>query len=109
MKELIKVENVLGDYGIYRHCGDCDLQKLVDILFSQETGSFEWAYDKVAGIQRGCMLEIMTRNNSEINDTQSAIDQVTDDASEIISFTCTPFDCSGHGECVNGICNCDTG
>jgi hypothetical protein len=78
-------------------------------LFSQETGSFEWAYDKVAGIQRGCMLEIMTRNNSEINDTQSAIDQVTDDASEIISFTCTPFDCSGHGECVNGICNCDTG
>lgn len=78
-------------------------------LFDKLTGSFEWAYDKVAGLQRECLYDIITRNNSEINDTQSVIDQVNDEAEEIISFICTPFDCNGHGECVNGICECGSG
>lgn len=51
----------------------------------------------------------MTRNNSDIEDTQSAIDQINKDAADILPFICTPFDCNGHGDCVNGICNCDTG
>jgi hypothetical protein len=79
------------------------------LIFCKLTGSFEWAYDKVAGVQRDCWYEILTRNNSDINETQVAMDQVNDEADEIVSFICAPFDCNGHGECVNGNCNCDPG
>jgi hypothetical protein len=75
----------------------------------QLTGSFDWAYDKVASLQAACIIEVMTRNNSDINDTRSAIELVNEETGPITSHVCVPFDCNRHGQCINGTCSCDTG
>jgi len=49
-------------------------------------------------------------NNSDINDTTLAIAMVNSEVTELnLAFSCSPFDCSGHGQCINGTCQCTSG
>jgi len=75
----------------------------------QITGDFTWARNQVSTIQQACVDDVLMRNYSTVNNTKS-LNAVTRRAvSERSAFKCEPYDCNGHGRCVNGTCVCHTG
>jgi hypothetical protein len=75
----------------------------------QMTGDFAWASDKVSELQRLCVYEVTSRNYSDIVNTSSVRDVMRRDVIAVTSQRCDPFDCNGHGSCVEGRCVCHTG
>ena len=60
-------------------------------------------------MQQTCVDDVLTRNYTELNDTES-VNNVTEGAvGGIVSYKCEPFDCNGNGRCVNGTCVCNAG
>jgi len=60
-------------------------------------------------MQQTCVDDVLMSNYSQINDTETLTSVIVTRVSDVVSYKCEPFDCSGHGRCVNGSCVCDTG
>ena len=75
----------------------------------QATGNYDWAYDKVAAVQGDCLFSVMTLNRRAESDPEKAIEDAYQEAQLVTAFACSPFDCSGNGECNNGNCVCYEG
>jgi len=60
-------------------------------------------------MQQTCVDDVLTRNYTDVNDTESLKD-VTDVAvGELLRYKCSPFDCNSNGRCNNGTCVCKPG
>jgi len=59
-------------------------------------------------MQQNCVDDIVNRNYTELNDTLATVNETRRIvAVEVSPYICQPFDCNGHGRCVNGKCVCD--
>jgi len=63
----------------------------------------------VATMQQACVDVVLMRNYTELNDTESLNRVISRAVSALTRLRCEPFDCSGHGRCVNGSCVCNSG
>jgi len=60
-------------------------------------------------MQQTCVDDVLTRNYTELDDTESLNDVTGGAVGEVVRYKCEPFNCNGNGRCVNGTCVCNPG
>jgi hypothetical protein len=70
------------------------------------TGSTVWADDKIGELQRQCQIAVITQDNRDLVDPDDAINKTKKRFKAVNDYACSPFDCTGHGQCVQGKCVC---
>ena len=75
----------------------------------QITGNFQWARDQVATMQHSCVDDVLMANYSDVTDSSNLNTLVKNSVNDVVRYRCEPYDCNGHGRCVEGSCVCDRG
>ena len=82
------------------------------ISINQLTGNWDFLDGHVETLENACIWEVAKAQNITVDDTISYDDEsgtiITDDEKDIKKTIC-PGQCSKHGECNNGTCNCSQG
>jgi len=60
-------------------------------------------------MQQTCVDDVLMGNYSHVNDSGDLNTRINNGVNDVISYRCEPFDCNGHGHCVNGSCVCNSG
>jgi len=60
-------------------------------------------------MQQTCVDDVLMRNYTELNNTESLNKAAGVAVGGVISYKCEPFDCNDHGRCSNGTCVCYRG
>jgi len=60
-------------------------------------------------MQQQCVDDVLMRNYTDVNDTDSLTSLTSQAVGERIGYKCEPFDCNGNGRCTNGSCMCNPG
>ena len=75
----------------------------------QITGNFQWARDQVATMQHSCVDDVLMANYSDVTDSSNLNTLVKNSVNDVVRYRCEPYDCNGHGRCVEGSCVCYPG
>ena len=60
-------------------------------------------------MQQSCVDNVLMGNYSDVTDSADLDTLIENVVNDVVSYLCEPYDCNGHGSCVNGSCICNPG